>query len=58
MSSVELRRCLCLTSIPALLVQRWLRWFVHAARRPEDELIKDLLLPRRLARGAGELEAS
>ncbi len=28
-----------------LLVQRSLRWFGHAARRPEGELIKDLLLP-------------
>ncbi len=44
-SSVELRRRLSLTSIPALLVQRRLRWFGHAARRPEGELIKDLLLP-------------
>ncbi len=43
--SVELRHRLCLTSIPALLVQRRLRWFGHAARRPEGELIKDLLLP-------------
>ncbi len=33
------------TIIPALLVQRRLRWFGHAARRPEGELIKDLLLP-------------
>ncbi len=43
--SVELRRHLSLTSIPALLVQRSLRWFCHAARHPEVELIKDLLLP-------------
>ncbi len=43
--SVGLRRHLSLTSIPALLVQRKLRWFGHAARRPEGELIKDLLLP-------------
>ncbi len=43
--SVELRRHLHLTSIPALLVQRRLRWFGHTARRPEGELIKDLLLP-------------
>ncbi len=42
--SVKLRHRLCLTSIPALLVQRRLRWFGHAARRPEGELIKDLLL--------------
>ncbi len=43
--SVELRRRLCLTSIPALLVQRRLRWFGHAARHPESYFIKDLLLP-------------
>ncbi len=43
--SVELRRRLCLTRIPALLVQRRLRWFGYAVRRPEGELIKDLLLP-------------
>ncbi len=43
--SVELRRRLHLTSIPALLLQRRLRWFRHAVRRPEGELIKDLLLP-------------
>ncbi len=43
--SVELRRCLCLTSIPVLFVQRRLRWFGHAARHSEGELIKDLLLP-------------
>ncbi len=43
MPSVELHRRLCLTSIPALLVQRRLRWFGHAARPPEGELIKDLL---------------
>ncbi len=43
--SVEQRRRLCLTSIPALLVQRRLHWFGHAARRPEGELIKNLLLP-------------
>ncbi len=43
--SVELRRHLSLTSIPALVVQRRLRWFGHAARRSEGELIKDILLP-------------
>ncbi len=43
--SVELHRRLCLTSIPALRVQRRLHWFGHAARRAEGELIKDLLLP-------------
>ncbi len=46
--SVELRRRLSLTSLPALLVQRRLRWFGHAVRRPEGELIKDLLLPTQL----------
>ncbi len=43
--SVKLRHRLCLTSITALLVQRRLHWFGHAARRPEGELIKNLLLP-------------
>ncbi len=43
--SVELRRHLCLISMTALLVQRRLHWFGHAARRPEGELIKDLLHP-------------
>ncbi len=42
--SVELRRRLCLTNIPAPLVQRRLHWFGHAARRLAGELIKDLLL--------------
>ncbi len=45
MASVEQRRRLCFASIRALLVQRRLRWFCHAARRPESELIKDLLHP-------------
>ncbi len=43
--SAELCRRLHLTSIPALFVQRRLRWFGHGARRPDGELIKDLLLP-------------
>ncbi len=51
--SVELRRRLCLTSIPALLVQRRLRWFGHAERRPEGELIKVLLRPTPRSRRAG-----
>ncbi len=42
---VELCRRPCLTSIPTLLMQRRLRWFSHAVRRRESELIKDLLLP-------------
>ncbi len=44
--SVKLRCRLCLTSMPALLVQRRLRWIGHAARHPEGEMIKDLLLPK------------
>ncbi len=44
--SMELRCRLHLTSTPALLVQRGLSWFGHAARRPDSELIKDLLLPK------------
>ncbi len=39
MSSMEQLPRLCLTSMPALLVQRRLRWFV------DGELIKDSLLP-------------
>ncbi len=34
-----------LTSILVQLVQRRLRWFGHATRGPNGELIKDLLLP-------------
>ncbi len=45
MPSVELHRRLCFTSIPALLLQRRLRWFDHAAKLPEGELIKDLFFP-------------
>ncbi len=44
--SVELRRRLRLLSIQALLAQRRFHWFGHAARRPEGELIKDLLVPK------------
>ncbi len=51
--SVELRRRLCFTSIPTQLVQSRLRWFSHAARRPEGELIKTF--PHRLARGAEDM---
>ncbi len=54
--SVELRHSLCLSSVPALLV----RWFGHAARRREGELIKGLLLPTaprtRLRRAGGQLK--
>ncbi len=41
---VELWHRLCLTSIPTQLVQRTLRWFGHAARRLDGELIRDHLL--------------
>ncbi len=43
--SVELRCHLCLTGMPALLMQKRLLRFGHAARRPGGELITDLLLP-------------
>ncbi len=33
------------SSILAQLVQKRLRWFGHTTSRPDDELIKDLLLP-------------
>ncbi len=56
--SVELRRRLSLISIPALLVQRRLRWLGHTARRPDGEPIKDLLLPTPPRTYADELEAS
>ncbi len=42
--SVELRCHVCLTSIPALLVQGMIRWFCHTARRPDSEPIKHLLV--------------
>ncbi len=48
LSMVELRRSLRLASIPTQLVQRRLCWFGHAARRPEDELIRSLRLPKPL----------
>ncbi len=56
--SVELRRRLSLISIPALLVQRRLRWLGHAARRPDGEPVKDLLLPTPPRTYADELGAS
>ncbi len=56
--SVGLRRRPCLTSIPALFVQRRLHWFGHAARHFEGELIKNFPFPHRLACGSDELEAS
>ncbi len=36
---------LCLTSIPARLVQRRFRCFGYIARHPDSELFKDILLP-------------
>ncbi len=54
--SMELRHRL--TSIPALLVQRRLRWIGHAARHPEGKLIKDFLLRTPPRSGPEELKAS
>ncbi len=56
--SMELRCRLCLTGMPTLLVQRRLRRFGQADRRPEGELIKDLLFSHHFVRGAHEREAS
>ncbi len=55
--SVDRRLRLGLTSNLALLVQRRLCLFGHAAIRPEGEVIKDLVLPHCLAHGTVELEA-
>ncbi len=55
---MELHRRHRLTSIPTLLVQRGLCLFGYAARRPEGQLMKDLLLPtprRTWRRRAGDL---
>ncbi len=54
--SVEQWRRLRLTSIP--LVQRRLRWFGNAARRPDGDLNKDLLLPKLRHMWRSELEAN
>lgn len=43
--TATLRRGLSLRPLPPVLLQRRLRWFGHAARRPEGELIRDVLLP-------------
>ncbi len=54
--SVDLRRRLCLTGLPALHVQREHRGFGHVSRRPDGGLPLDLLLPtprRTLRRRAG-----
>ncbi len=42
---VELQRRLVLTYIPTQLIQRGLRWFGRAARRPDGAQIRDLVLP-------------
>ena len=42
-SSLNLRR------LPPVQLQRRLRWFGNAARRPEGELIHDVLLPHSLS---------
>ncbi len=52
--TTELRCRLRLTSIPVQFAQGRLRWFCHAARHPDGELIKDLLR-HHLSHGAGKL---
>ncbi len=51
---MELRKRLRFTSIPAPFVQRRLRWFGQAARRPEGELIEDLFLLHTGCRPTGD----
>ena len=46
---VSTTTCLNLRPLPPVLLQRRLRWFGHAARRPEGELIRDVLLPTSLS---------
>ncbi len=53
---MKLRSRLCLTGIQALLVQRRLRWFGYAERRPEGKLIKDFLLPTPPRRAGGQVK--
>ena len=43
--TTTLRRRLNLLPLPPVLLQRRLRWFGHAARRTEGELIRDVFLP-------------
>ncbi len=43
--TAELPRRLRLTSMPAQLVQRRLRWYSHSPRRPNGALMIDLLQP-------------
>ena len=49
--TTTLRRRLNLRPLPTVLLQRRLRWFGNAARRPEGELIRDVLLPPSLPNG-------
>ncbi len=54
--TVGLRLHLRLTSLSAQFAQRRLRWFGHAARRPEGDLFRNPLLltpPRLWRKGAG-----
>ena len=55
-----LRSRLHLRPLPSILHHRRLRWFGHAARRPEGELIRGLLLPSPLPgwrkRAGGQLK--
>ena len=43
--TTTLRRHLNFCPLPHILLQRRLRWFGHAARRPQGELIRDVFLP-------------
>ena len=59
-TTTTLRRLMNLRPLPPVLLQRRLRWFGHAARRPEGELIRDVLLlsslPKRRKRVGGQLK--
>ena len=46
--TTTLHRRLNLHPLPPVLLWRHLQWFGHAARRPEGELIRDVLLPTSL----------
>ena len=60
--TTTLRRRLNLRPLPPVLLQRRLRWFGHAAGRPEEELIHDVLppaapsLPNKRKRIGGQLK--
>ncbi len=51
-----LHQRLQLPTLPALPVQRSLRWFGHAARRAPGEFMRELINPDVPRTGAGELE--